>query len=137
MFNVNNIVAVAALMLPSITPISAYASLFDDNVDPTESAQAVIKCAEEAKDLFSAGRSEYLATVTGKHEKISATVDIKRYTFQAASGGAFGGPPASEGNTLYVDVKVTQSPNGSMAPSSLEWSCALQIVIQSDGDNDS
>ena len=126
MFKFDSAALIAAVVLSSVMPIYAHASFFDDDMDATESAQAVVKCAEEAKGLFLGNYFEYLATATGKHEKVSAKVDTKRYTFQVISGGGFG-PPPTQGNTLFVDVKVTQLPDEIIdGHATIEWSCTLQ-----------
>jgi len=111
---------VVGLFAASALP--AHASYFDNDVTALESAEAIIHCTEEAKQLLS-DSSVYLVSVTAKHEEVSKKIDKKRYTFATASAGYFGGPPAVEGPSLYVDLILTQDDHE--GPAVQKWNCTL------------
>lgn len=125
MLKIGTINFILPLILSSVTMASVQASIFDDELDANESAEAIIHCATKAKKLFAKnGPGERLSVVKGEHTKVSDNVDVKKYTFHAISGGGF--MPLTEGNTLYVTLTVTQPPEGLMdAPSTLDWQCKL------------
>jgi hypothetical protein len=116
------IALVAAMVLGSSM---AHASLFDNQVDVQEASNALIHCAEQAKQL-APNEQAYLGDVVGQHTKISDRVDSKSYAFNSLVGGAAFGPPAQAVATLIVTATVTQPPMGRMdAPASISWSCQL------------
>jgi hypothetical protein len=103
----------------------AHASYFDDSVEASEAAEAMARCAEEAKQLFPNGL-EYLGEIKAHHEKTSDRVDVKTYTFESYRGGAIFGPPLTRVASVTATVTVTQPAPGMMdAPSMINWSCSV------------
>jgi hypothetical protein len=103
----------------------AHAGYFDDSIETTEAAEAMARCADEAKQLFPTGL-EHMSEVTGHHVKVSERVDEKTYTFESYRGGAIFGPPLEKVASVTATVTVTQPPAGMMdAPSMIHWTCSV------------
>lgn len=102
----------------------SHAHAFEDEVSAKEAAEAVIHCADEAKQLLQ--DDEYLGDISGKHAKVSKGVDTKTFVLQSFSGGYMGGPSPKAVAALVITLKVTQAPAGIAAPASTEWSCSLK-----------
>jgi hypothetical protein len=100
----------------------AHASPFDDQVDAQEAANALVRCAEQAKSLLPTAYA-HLGEVVGQHTKVSKDVDVKVIRFQGLVGGFFGGPPEQPVATLLVTETITQSQHS--GPSSQVFTCQL------------
>ena len=114
--------SIALVFAVALTGSLAHASIFVDQVDAQEAANAVVRCAEQAKQLLSV-ENAYLGKVVGQHTKVSKDVDVKVIRFQSLVGGFFGGPAAQPVATLIVTDTITQSQHS--GPSSQVYTCQL------------
>ena len=113
---------IALVLAVALAGSLAHASIFDDQVDAQEAANALVRCAEQSKQLLP-GEHAYLGEVVGQHTKVSKDVDFKVIRFQGLVGGFFGGPAAQPVATLIVTDTITQSQH--IGPSSQVYTCQL------------
>jgi len=116
----NKFVLVLAIALGSSM---AHAGLFDDQVDAQEASNALVHCAEEAKQLLTHDLA-YLGGIEGKYIEVSDRVTTKTVVFQSLTGGYFSGPAAQVVAKLTVTATVTQS-RVPAAPAAIVYSCLL------------
>ena len=109
------------LTLTALGSTPAFATAFDDSLEPTEVATAAIQCASEAKSILA--HDEYLLSVSAKHRKVSGKVDEKSFVFQAARGGGWASPVEKTAR-LIATQRITQSQGEGNA--SVEWSCKVR-----------
>jgi len=102
---------------------TANASLFDNEIDAVEMANAVAHCPTELSQLLK-GR-ENVNDVGGEFTRQTIKISTKNYTIKSQTGGGFERP--TPGATLNISVQVTQAPdNISDGSSTLIWTCNLK-----------
>jgi hypothetical protein len=114
---------ISILFLSSLVS-SAQASIFDLETDATEMANAMAHCPAEVAKLLPPNRNFYVKSVISRVTQSDDRVSKKGYDVRTQQGGGF--QPVVKGQTLSIELTVTQPPKGMQdAPARQDWSCLL------------
>ncbi len=112
------------LALISLTSLSAQAEVWKKfRITPETAAEAIIHCAEEAKQLLPSGELGLYPIEAKSNWTLEAQSYEHKIVFRSGSRMGWGGSRV-EGKTLTVIEKVTK-PLATDMPSDSEWKCIL------------